>query len=99
MPHNMKSLFLLASATIAFAANKFIKKGFEVEYAKGLSKREIPAQDLDENITLAQMRSVCLPYETHRVGLYLTIHPALLARFRYWYTVTAISLTTRYWQQ
>ena len=55
----MKSLFLLASATTALAANKFVRKEFEVEYANSLSKRDIPAQDLDENITLAQMRSVC----------------------------------------
>ena len=54
----MKSLFLLASATTALAASKFIKKDFEVEYANGLSKRDIPAQDLDENITLASRRSV-----------------------------------------
>lgn len=67
----MKSLFLLASATTALAANKFVKKGFEVEYAKSLSKREIPAQDLDENITLAQMRSVCLSPKFNHLQLYL----------------------------
>ena len=64
----MKSLLLLTAASTALAASKFIKKDFAVEYVNTISKRDIPAEDLDENVTLASQRSVCPSYcHTHLI--------------------------------
>ena len=51
------TLCALACATTALGAG-YVKRDFETEYVKTIVKREIPSQDLDENITLAQQRSV-----------------------------------------
>ena len=55
----VKSLCLLAFATTVLAAG-YIKREFETEYVKTIVKREIPDENLDENITLAARRSVRL---------------------------------------
>jgi hypothetical protein len=55
----IKALCFLAFATTAVAAG-YIKREFETEYVKTTVKRDIPDQDLDENITLTARRSVSL---------------------------------------
>jgi hypothetical protein len=51
-------LLVLLSATALAHTPGYVKREFHTEYVKPLTKRQIPDQDLDENITLASRRSV-----------------------------------------
>ena len=54
----LSSLLLLVCAGAALARDGFVKLDFEREYVKEIRKRQAPADELDENITLAEGRSV-----------------------------------------
>lgn len=65
----ISSLLLLGCAGAAVAKDGFVKLDFHREYERQIQKRQIAPSDLDENITLAQFRSVRLPMcENSRYG-------------------------------
>jgi hypothetical protein len=54
----LSSILLLGCAGLAVARDGFVKLDFQREYVKQISKRQVAEDDLDENVTLAQGRSV-----------------------------------------
>ena len=88
----LSSLLLLGCACLTLAQDGFVKLDFEREYVKEITKRQVASGDLDENVTLAEGRSVSLVFLA--CGVLLIFPSALLAGSEYWDTTTTIPSAT-----
>ena len=90
----LSSLLLLVLTGAALAKDGFVKLDFEREYVKEVMKRQVTASELDENVTLAQQRSVCRTVSPFYESLIANFSLAVLVGLDHWNTTTTIPSAT-----